>query len=93
MAETTKTTERHSDKEHHEREALSALVGEQVIRTLGEPGDLLKVSVRQLWEGRYRVNVFVGEDIVSARVANSFFLRTDGEGHITTSTPKLTRRY
>jgi hypothetical protein len=61
--------------------------------TLGAPGDLLQVQVRLLWADHYRVNVFVGLDAASARVANSFFLVADSDGNITASTPKITRQY
>jgi hypothetical protein len=64
-----------------------------VIRTLGTPGDLHDVQVRRLWDDNYRVNVLVGEDVASLRVAHSFFLVTDGEGQIRACTPELTRRY
>lgn len=36
-------------------DALNALIGEQVIRALSVPADLLRVQVRPLWPGRYRV--------------------------------------
>ena len=52
----------HGDLEQHKTELLNALIGEQVIHNLGEPDDLHKVQVRRLWEDRYRVNVFIGQD-------------------------------
>src|SRR5947209_7278269 len=79
--------------EGHKREMLSALIGEQVLHALGEPGDLLKVQVRPLWGGTYRVNVFVGVNAASARVANSYFVVADGDGNILESTPKVRRQY
>jgi hypothetical protein len=78
--------------EQHKCETWNALIGEQVIHALGEPGSLLKVSVLPLWENRYRVNVFVGAD-ASARVAHSYFLEVGGEGNIIAATPKITRQY
>src|SRR5690349_19313819 len=36
-----------------------AAIGRNVLRALGEPGDLHRVQVQGLWEGYYRVNVFV----------------------------------
>jgi len=83
----------HAALERHKQEALNALISEQVIHTLGEPASLLKVSVRPLWADVYRVNVFVGPDAVSARIANSFFLNVDGDGKIAASTPRITRPY
>jgi hypothetical protein len=79
--------------ERRKLETLNILVGEQVMHTLGEPAGLQKVSVRPLWANVYRVNVFVGSDAVSARIANSFFLNVDGDGKVVASTPKITRQY
>ena len=72
---------------------LNALVGEQVLHALGEPSDLLRVQVRPLWEDTYRVNVFVGVNAASARVANSYFVVTDGDGNVLESTPQVRRLY
>jgi hypothetical protein len=51
------------------------------------------VQVRHLWEDHYRVNVFVGLDAASAKVANSYFLVADSDGNIVASTPKITKQY
>jgi hypothetical protein len=64
-----------------------------VLHALGEPSDLVKVQVRAIGQNSFRVNVFVGTDVASARVANSYFLVVDGDGTITTSTPAITRQY
>jgi hypothetical protein len=71
----------------------NALLGGYVIRALGQPGDLHRVDVRALWEDHYRVNVLVGPDASSVRVAHSYFLVTDGDGHILAATPTITRQY
>jgi hypothetical protein len=65
----------------------------QVIRTLGTPGDLHDVQVRQLWDDNYRVNILIGEDAASLRVAHSYFLVADGEGKILACTPEIRKRY
>jgi hypothetical protein len=93
MMPTTQRREQPDDLERHKREMLYALIGEQVIHTLGKPNDLLKVQVRPLWEDHYRVNVFVGIDGVSARVADSYFLVADSDGNIVESTPTITKQY
>jgi hypothetical protein len=90
---TTLQSEQHEDLKQHKRETLNALIGEQVIHTLGAPGDLLRVQVRRLWKNHYRVNIFIGPDAASARIANSYFLQADGDGNIVESTPKITKRY
>jgi hypothetical protein len=61
--------------------------------SLGAPGDLLTVQVRPLWANHYRVNVFVGVDVVTAKVAHSYFLTADANGNITESTPKINKQY
>ena len=75
----------------HERR--SATIGGHVLRALGQPGALQGVQVRQLWEGHYRVNVLVGADAASVRVAHSYFLVTDGDGNVLGSMPAITRQY
>jgi hypothetical protein len=77
----------------HTPEDRNDLIGGRVIHALGKPGDLLKVQTWPLWENHYRVNVFVGADLASAKVANSFFLTADGDGNILESTPKITKQY
>ena len=79
--------------EKEERERLAAVIGNRVIRTLGQPGDLHLVQVRHLWEDYYRVNVIVGADGASAKVLHSYFLVVDLNGNIIESTPKITRQY
>jgi hypothetical protein len=89
-------TRRHGpeyDPKREERELLNSVVGEQVMHRLGAPHNLIQVQVRRLWQDRYRVNVFVGPDIASAQIPNSFFLVTDGDGNIMASTPIITKQY
>jgi hypothetical protein len=75
------------------RDALNDIIGEQVVHALGTPDDLLKVQVRRVGSDRYRVNIFVGMDAISGRIADSFFLTADGEGKILTSSPEIVRVY
>jgi hypothetical protein len=90
---TTQQREQHNGMRRHEREALDTLIGEQVVHVLGRPSDLLRVTVRPLWDSYYRVNVFVGPDAASAKVANSYFLEANADGLVITSTPKITKQY
>jgi hypothetical protein len=85
--------EQHPQRESREREQANAAIGNRVLHTLGQPGDLHRVQVRALWEDHYRVNVFVGPDAASAKVAHSYFLVTDADGNLLACTPKLTRQY
>jgi hypothetical protein len=79
--------------EHDKRETLSDLIREQVIRALGKPMDLRNVQVRKVWDDHYRVNVIVGVNAGSVRVANSYFLVIDSDGSLITATPKITKQY
>jgi hypothetical protein len=72
---------------------LDTLLSEQVLHALGEPRDLLRVQVCKLWPGHYRVNVLVGADITSARVAHSYFVVSDADGNIGTAAPKIAKVY
>ena len=91
--QTKKQSEHHDDSARQKRELLNALLEKAVIRTLGMPDELLRVQVRHLWDGQYRVNVFVGEDVSSAKVAHSFFLLADADGKIIKSNPAISRHY
>jgi hypothetical protein len=77
-------------QDHREQDAA---IGNRVIKELGQPPSLHQVQVRHLWKDHYRVNVFVGVDAGSARVAHSYFLAADGEGNITDCNPKITKQY
>jgi hypothetical protein len=89
----TQQHKQREDTEGHNREMRTGLIAEQLIHTLGEPGGLLKVQVRPLWENHYRVNVFIGGDAISATIANSYFVTADNDGNIVKSTPKITKQY
>ena len=80
-------------QKNQEQREQNAVVGTRVLHTLGQPRDLHRVQVRRLWEQYFRVNIFVGGDAVSAKIAHSFFLAADSEGNITTCSPTLTRQY
>ena len=79
--------------QEHDHAQQNAAIGGQVLRALGQPSDLHRVEVRSLWEDHYRVNVLVGLDAASVRVAHSYFLVTDGKGTIEAATPPITRQY
>ena len=79
--------------EQQERQQLNAKIGDHVMRALGQPSDLHRLQVRRLWKDHYRVNILVGVDVVSAKVANSYFVVADGDGNIVRSNPKIAREY
>jgi hypothetical protein len=85
--------EKNRTLERQHRETFHALLREQVIHRLGQPANLLDVRIHVLWGDYYRVNVLIGPDIVSAKVANSYFLSADSDGNIVKSTPKIIKQY
>jgi hypothetical protein len=85
--------EQHEGMKRHERDTLCALIGEHVLHALGEPSNLCKLVVRPLWKDRYRVNILVGECLASAKIANSYFVVTDGNGNILGSRPEIAKEY
>jgi len=76
-----------------EREAIDKWISEQVIHALGRPTDLRDVQVRKVWDDHYRVNIIVGANAGSVRVANSFFLKIDSKGGLIATTPTITKQY
>lgn len=83
------TTERATD----EHVQLNAQIGSHVIQALGRPGDLFSVQVRRLWEEHFRVNILVGVDAASTRIAHSYFLVADTSGLVRSTTPPIKRQY
>jgi hypothetical protein len=82
-----------ADAEKQERPQVSALIGKHVLHTLGQPGNLIRVQVRTLWGDYFRVNILVGPDAASVKIAHSYFLSADADGNILTSTPKIVKKY
>jgi hypothetical protein len=72
---------------------LEAVIRDSVLSELGRPRGLVRVQVKCVWGDCYRVNVFVGADAASAKVAHSYFLEADGDGKVLTSSPAITRAY
>ena len=72
-------------------ESRHVLISKHVIHALGGPRNLHRLQVRHLWEDHYRVNILVGEDSASAKVAYSYFLVADTNGNILSSSPQIAR--
>ena len=100
------STQERADRQREERDAaqreaerrqasgrLEDAVAAGVMRDLGRPADFLRAGARLLWDSYYRVNVFAGPNVASARIAHSFFLEADAAGNVLTSTPPVTRAY
>jgi len=84
---------RRAEPEASERRSLEAAVSESVMHDLGRPAGLHHVQSRRVFGDNYRVNVFVGADAASAKVAHSFFVAADADGKVVESTPAITRLY
>jgi hypothetical protein len=76
-----------------ERKPLESVIREQIIQALGKPTGLRKVQVREVWKDHYRVNVLVGLNAASVRIANSYLLKVDSEGGLIAATPQITKQY
>ena len=88
----TQLREQSNELEEKKRETRNDLIRDQVMHALGKPVDLLKVQVRLVWDDHYRVNILVGVDAGSVRVANSYFLVVDSDGSLIAATPKITKK-
>lgn len=80
-------------REQLRQQELETAVGDGVIGRLGRPPGLHHVQSRKVFGNHYRVNVFVGDNSASTKVAHSFFLEADGGGEILLSNPALVRVY
>jgi len=92
MATTTQQREQANELKKDTRDALHSVIAEQVLHTLGKPDVRHRVQVRSLWDSFFRVNILVGDDAASLKVANSYFLKTDGAGKILESRPAIVRQ-
>lgn len=63
-----------------------------VLRALGRPPELIRVSVLPLWGDKYRVNVWA-TGANGASIPNSYFVTADDQGAILKSEPPLQKRY
>jgi hypothetical protein len=86
-------TPQHTEPEPEEPRPHPGVIRDQVLHALGRPTDLYTVQVRRLWGEYYRVNVLVGPDAVSARIAHSYFLTVDDDGKVVASNPRVTREH
>jgi hypothetical protein len=89
----TPPDEPQADDEKRSRSSPEAVVHNSVIASLGRPPELYRVAVIHLWARCYRVNVLVGIDPTSLRVAHSFFVEIGEDGHIAKTIPPITRLY
>lgn len=64
-----------------------------VLAALGRPANLLRVAIAPLWGDRFRVNVFVGDDLASASIPHSYFLAADARGTVLECSPAIRKVY
>jgi hypothetical protein len=64
-----------------------------VMKALGRPENLLRVTVVPLWSDHFRVNVVTGLDPTSITIPNSFFVTADAAGAILKTVPPLRKVY
>ena len=93
QVEDKRTGEKRADQKKQEVGLLEAVVRDNVLCDLGKPPGPHRVQVNCVWGDSYRVNVFIGPDVSSFKVAHSYFLEADGIGKILTSSPAITRLY
>jgi hypothetical protein len=93
QAEERRTGEKRAEQKAHEVGLLEAVVRDHVLCDLGKPPGLHRVQVRCVWGDSYRVNVLMGADVSSFKVAHTYFLTADGNGKILTSSPAVTKVY
>ena len=82
-----------NERERKKQEHQSAIIAKYVMDALGQPDELRKVQVKQLWDDHYRVNVLIGENAASARVAHSFFVAVNCDGKVIACTPNVRKQY
>jgi hypothetical protein len=73
--------------------SMPGLIRSGILAALGHPPDLLEVAVRKLWGDHYRVNVLTGRDVITARIAHSYFVKTGAKGNILSTAPLIAHLY
>src|SRR5437868_1747627 len=85
--------EKRAEQKPSEAGLLEGVVRDNVLGQLGRPPAPHRIQVTSVGGGSYRVNVFVGLDVASFKIAHTFFVKADADGKILTSTPAVTRAY
>ena len=93
QAEERRTEQQRAEQKAQEIGLLEAAVRNHVLCGLGKPAGPHRVQVKSVWRDSYRVNVFIGPDVSSFKVAHSYFLKADGDGKILASSPAIMRVY
>ncbi len=93
-------TEEKKPEEQEKKEVkvdLAPQIARAIISQLGRPKNLHEVKIISLWDDRYRINVWCGDDRgplhSSIRISDSFFVKVSPEGGIISCDPPLKKKY
>ena len=81
-----------ADKQQRASDVIAKRVGDNILLGLGRPSNLVHIQVKRLWESAYRVNVLIGV-LLDATIQHSYFVKTNEEGEIVTTNPRVKRIY
>jgi hypothetical protein len=79
-------------RDEQAKQLASAICG-SVLRKLGRPDRLFRISAIRLWTNHFRVNVQTGADATSTRIEHSFFVSAGEDGSVLESIPPIARCY
>ena len=82
-----------TDKKSEGSQRREEVIRASVLKSLGRPDNLFRVSVMPLWGNNYRVNVMTGTDASAVCIPDSFFVVADDNGNILRSTPGIRKAY
>ena len=89
-----------SDNKELTKEELKSFVEEQVITRLGKPPELNFIRASNIFENRWRVDVWCHYDstitIMPTKCSNikhSYFIHVDEHGKITKADPEINKEY
>jgi hypothetical protein len=68
-------------------------MADTVLTALGRPKDLHRVRAHNVYDNRWRVDVFREIKQDTFRITDSFFIVADEDGFIANSTPAIAKKY
>jgi hypothetical protein len=66
---------------------------DQVMVLLGRPPNFHQCTAARVSDTNFRVNVWDKEEYSSGKITDSFFVKVNDEGKISSSSPDIKRRY
>jgi hypothetical protein len=89
-----------SDNKELTKKELQSFIEEQVITKLGKPKELDFIRSGNVFDNRWRVDVWCYFDsmvtimaIKSSKIKHSYFIRVDEHGKIIDSSPEINKEY